>query len=84
MSRRAFTPVGSRKCGGVSQSDIGRKTTATTPANLPPGGVSCRGVGMVASFQVEMAAVAEYLTLDISVCLAGFAGVLGERGSWSQ
>jgi hypothetical protein len=53
----------------------------TTPANLPPGGVSCRGVGMMASFQVEMAAVAEYLTLNISVCLAGFAGVLGEGGS---
>jgi hypothetical protein len=57
MSRRAFTPVGSRKCGGVSRSDVGRKTTSTTPANLPPGGVSCRGVGMVASFQAEMAAV---------------------------
>ncbi len=39
---------------------------------------------MVASFQVEMVAVAEYLTLDISVCLAGFAGMLGERGSWGS
>jgi hypothetical protein len=57
---RARSPgptVGSRKCGGVSRSDVGRKTTTTTPANLPPGGVSCWGVGMVASFQAETAAV---------------------------
>ncbi len=87
MLRRAFTPVGSRKCGGVSQSNVGRKTTTTTPANLPPGGVSCRGVGMVASFQAETAAVWSIWPLirsrsrsrDISVCLAGLAGVLGER-----
>ncbi len=37
MLRRAFTPVGSRKCGGVSQSDVGRKTTTATPVNLPLG-----------------------------------------------
>ena len=79
MSKRAFTPAGARKCGGESWSDVGRKTTTTTPADLPPGGVSCRGVGMVASSQGEGCCV-EFLTLDISVCLAGLAGVLGERG----
>ncbi len=64
--------MGSRKCGGVSRRDIGRKMTTTTPANCPPQSVSCRGVGMMASFQAETAA--------ISVCLAGLAGVLVERG----
>jgi hypothetical protein len=44
----ACNPVGSRKCGGVSWSDVGRKTTTTTPANLPPRGASCREVGMMA------------------------------------
>ncbi len=53
MSRRAFTPAGSRKCGGESWSDVGRKTTTATPTYLPPGGVCC----MVVSLRMGMAAV---------------------------
>ena len=49
----------------------------------PPGGVSCRGVGMVASL-CRGQPLWECPTLNISICLAGFAGVLGERGFWSQ
>jgi hypothetical protein len=52
------------------------KTTTTTPANLPPRGASCRVMGMVARLAGEDGCCGEYLTLDISVCLAGFAGML--------
>ena len=72
MSRRAFTPAGSRKCGGESWSDVGRKTTTATPINLPPGGVSCRGVGRVASLSMGIAAVGsiqpQYQYLSSWVC----------------
>jgi hypothetical protein len=49
LSRRAFTPAGSRECGGKTWSDGGRKTTTATPAYLPPGGVCCRAAGKVVS-----------------------------------
>jgi hypothetical protein len=46
VTDRAFAPVESRKCGGVSRSDVGRKTATTTPANLPPGAVCRRSVSV--------------------------------------
>jgi hypothetical protein len=49
----------------------------------PPGGVSCRRVGRGASL-CRGQPLWEYPTLDISICLAGFAGVRGEGGSRSQ
>ncbi len=79
MSRRAFTPVGSRKCGKRHWKEDNNCYSRPSP----PGGVSCRGVGMVASL-CRGQPLWECLTLNISICLAGFAGVLGERGFWSQ
>ena len=61
----ACNPVGSRKCGGVSWSDVGRKMTTATPVNpssrlpsaverkLPGGGP----FGRVASLRMGIAAV---------------------------
>jgi hypothetical protein len=57
MWRCAFTPAGSRKCGGKSWSNIGRKKTTVTPTYLPPRGVCCRGAGMVVSLRMGMLAV---------------------------
>ncbi len=46
-------------------------------------GRSLRGVGRVASL-CRGQPLWECPDLNISICLAGFAGVLGERGFWSQ
>ncbi len=76
-------------------SDVGRKTTTATPANLAPRDASCRGVrnrghgrghghGLFMATPSGESRCGEYLTLDVSVCLAGLAGLLGERGFGSQ
>jgi hypothetical protein len=57
-----------------------RLATTTSPANLLTGGVSCRGFGNGGQTPCGDRRCGEYLILDISVCLAGFAGVLCERG----
>jgi hypothetical protein len=82
MLKRAFTPAGgSRKCGSESWSDVGRKTTTATPAYLPPGSVCCKGALLRNGGQPPCGdcCCVESPTLNISVCLAGIAGVLGER-----
>ncbi len=84
-----FTPVGSRKCGCISWSNIGRKTMTATPVNLSPGGVSCSGVGRVASLLMGIATVGsiwpQYQNLSSWVCRgAGWKGALESvRGLWA-